>query len=111
MPPKSTSYSCPKRLRQEVLRRDGHICTYCGKFAKELDHVIHWRQGGPTRRWNAVAYCSSCNNLKGWNVDYPFVAIGLQRLIDRGEWMNWLDDPRWPEYTFMLYHPATSVDF
>ena len=52
-------------LREEILRRDGRICHYCGGFAWEVDHLVPRRQGGLTIPSNLVAACGPCNRKKG----------------------------------------------
>lgn len=57
-----------KRLRFEVLRRDGHTCRYCGRGAPEVkltvDHVIAEALGGRDEPTNLVAACADCNSGK-----------------------------------------------
>lgn len=55
----------PKRLRFEVLRRDGHTCRYCGGSAPDVhltvDHVIPVSLGGRDEAGNLVTACRDCN--------------------------------------------------
>jgi hypothetical protein len=55
----------PKRMRFEVLRRDGHTCLYCGSAAPDVkltvDHVVPVALGGVTDPSNLVAACFDCN--------------------------------------------------
>lgn len=59
-----------KRVRFEVLRRDGFRCTYCGLTAPEtgagltIDHVIPSALGGTDAPTNLVAACRDCNSGK-----------------------------------------------
>ncbi|MEV0085238.1 HNH endonuclease [Saccharopolyspora sp. NPDC050642] len=57
-----------KRLRYEVLRRDGHTCRYCGRTAPEVtltvDHVVPVALGGTDEPSNLVAACRDCNSGK-----------------------------------------------
>lgn len=57
-----------KRLRFEVLRRDGHTCRYCGRAAPEVrltvDHVVPVTLGGSDAPENLVTACSPCNSGK-----------------------------------------------
>lgn len=57
-----------KRLRFEVLRRDGFACRYCGAKAPDVrlvvDHVIPESLGGKTEAGNLVAACDDCNSGK-----------------------------------------------
>src|SRR3990167_3510397 len=54
-----------KRLRFEILRRDGHTCRYCGRSAPEVkltvDHVRPEALGGTHDPENLVAACIDCN--------------------------------------------------
>ncbi|MFT4217291.1 MAG: HNH endonuclease [Micropruina sp.] len=49
---------------ENVLRRDGHACAYCGRPASTRDHVIPRSRGGPTSWLNLVAACAECNGVK-----------------------------------------------
>jgi hypothetical protein len=57
--------SIGKRLRFEVLKRDGFRCVYCGKAPPEVtlqvDHVIAVANGGVTEIGNLAASCQPCN--------------------------------------------------
>lgn len=57
-----------RRLRFEILRRDGHTCRYCGAkapdVALEVDHVIPTALGGSDEPNNLVAACQDCNQGK-----------------------------------------------
>ena len=49
-----------------VLRRDGHICSYCGdNNATTIDHIIPKAQGGRDAWENTCAACQPCNATKG----------------------------------------------
>ncbi|MGW6173511.1 HNH endonuclease [Arthrobacter sp. NPDC055138] len=51
--------------RRGVLRRDNHLCAYCGKTATTVDHVRPRSRGGEDSWENLVACCLRCNNAKG----------------------------------------------
>jgi hypothetical protein len=57
-----------KRIRFEVLRRDGHACRYCGGKAPDVrltvDHVMPVALGGSDDPTNLVAACADCNSGK-----------------------------------------------
>lgn len=57
-----------RRLRFEVLRRDGHACRYCGAMAPDVkltvDHVVPVALGGSDEPRNLVTACVDCNNGK-----------------------------------------------
>lgn len=68
-----------RRLRFEVLRRDGHTCRYCGAKAPDatltVDHVKPTALGGTDDATNLVAACKDCNAGKSsTNPDAPLVA-------------------------------------
>jgi len=56
-----------KRMwRDEIKRRDGYRCVYCGSSEDlTIDHVVPQCKGGPTNSTNCVAACRSCNQQKG----------------------------------------------
>ena len=55
-------------MRMEILERDKYKCRYClaavTNQTANIDHVIPWRNGGPTRKSNLVTACSDCNRKK-----------------------------------------------
>lgn len=58
-----------KFTRENVFRRDKHICQYCGRKFEEkhltLDHIIPRDLGGETSWTNIVCCCTGCNLRKG----------------------------------------------
>lgn len=58
----------PRRLRFEILRRDGHTCRYCGAAAPDakltVDHVVPLALGGTDDPTNLVTACAECNSGK-----------------------------------------------
>lgn len=54
-----------RRLRFEVLRRDGYTCRYCGAQAPDakltVDHVIPVALGGGDEPSNLITACVDCN--------------------------------------------------
>jgi hypothetical protein len=68
-----------KRLRYEVMRRDGHACYYCGRKPPEVkltvDHVVPVALGGTDEPSNLVSACGDCNSGKtSSSPDAPVVA-------------------------------------
>jgi hypothetical protein len=68
-----------KRIRFEVLRRDGHACRYCGAMAPDaklhVDHVMPVALGGSDEPDNLVTACIDCNAGKAsTSPDAPIVA-------------------------------------
>ena len=66
-----------KRLRYEILKRDGHRCFYCKDTERKLtvDHVVPKALGGTDDPTNLVASCGECNGGKSSsNPDAQLVA-------------------------------------
>ncbi|MEM6348130.1 MAG: HNH endonuclease [Bacteroidota bacterium] len=52
--------------RENIFRRDGYRCVYCGsKYDLTLDHLIPSSKGGRTSWDNLVTACRDCNSHKG----------------------------------------------
>lgn len=52
--------------RQNIFKRDGQKCQYCGASKDlTLDHVIPKSKGGRSTWENLVAACKLCNSKKG----------------------------------------------
>ena len=53
--------------RKNILKRDNHICQYCGAHSTRLtiDHIIPRQKGGPDTWENLVTACVQCNTQKG----------------------------------------------
>ncbi len=52
--------------RQNIFRRDGYECQYCGsKKDLTLDHLIPRSKGGKSSWKNLVTACKRCNARKG----------------------------------------------
>ncbi len=60
--------SIGKRLRFEILKRDGFRCSYCGATPDvsglHVDHIIPRANGGTDEPANLTASCQSCNSGK-----------------------------------------------
>jgi 5-methylcytosine-specific restriction protein A len=54
-----------RRLRLEVLERDGWVCQWCGREANCADHVVPKAHGGARLDpANLVASCTPCNSRR-----------------------------------------------
>lgn len=57
--------SVSRRLRFEILKRDGYACRYCGATAPDVvlhvDHVVPVALGGGDEPNNLVTACADCN--------------------------------------------------
>lgn len=76
----------PRRVRFEVLRRDGHRCRYCGAGPDDakltVDHVIPEALGGQPVPANLVTACDPCNSGKASvPPDAPTVAAVSERAL------------------------------
>ncbi|WP_283753771.1 HNH endonuclease [Roseofilum acuticapitatum] len=59
-------WKTPPVNRKELLRRDKHMCQYCGhKKNLTIDHVIPRSKGGQHTWDNVAIACGSCNSRKG----------------------------------------------
>ncbi len=62
--------------RENVFRRDGYRCQYCGTNRDlTLDHLVPRARGGKTTWDNLVTACKRCNSIKG---DFTPEKAGLQ---------------------------------
>jgi hypothetical protein len=74
-----------RKLRMEVLKRDGYRCIVCGRRPTDyvdlelhVHHVIPWRMHGPTAEENLVTLCGACH--KGLDPDFEPSLRELGRL-------------------------------
>ncbi|MDJ1184756.1 HNH endonuclease [Roseofilum casamattae] len=59
-------WKIPPVNRKELLRRDKHMCQYCGARKNlTIDHVIPRSRGGQHTWDNVAIACGSCNSRKG----------------------------------------------
>ncbi len=61
-----------KDLRTATLKRDNHICRYCGAKGIQADHIIPRKRDGPDTLENLVACCVACNEVAGGRVFTSF---------------------------------------
>ncbi|WP_341268197.1 HNH endonuclease [Gordonia malaquae] len=54
-----------RTTREKILRRDRHLCGYCGLHANTWDHVMPQSRGGGNTWFNCIAACGPCNWDKG----------------------------------------------
>lgn len=53
-----------RRLRRDVLERDGERCYRCGAPADEVDHIVPASRGGTDHPSNLAAICRRCHAQK-----------------------------------------------
>lgn len=52
--------------RQNIFKRDGNVCQYCGSpYDLTLDHVMPKSRGGRSTWDNLATACKGCNSKKG----------------------------------------------
>lgn len=72
----AVSSAVSKRVRDQVLARDGLDCRYCGRALRRqagsgdplrvtLDHIVPRSDGGGNGPDNLVVCCQTCNSAKG----------------------------------------------
>jgi hypothetical protein len=88
-----------KRLRYEVLKRDGNKCRYCGAEAEDsplqIDHVVPKALGGQDESSNLVAACRDCNAGKSSvPADAPLVADVADKALAWAEAMRIVAEER-----------------
>jgi integrase len=75
----------PRKLRFEILKRDGFRCIYCGRQPPDVrlhvDHKIPVYDGGPTQRNNLVTSCEQCNGGKA-NIPLNVADSGKKQIFD-----------------------------
>lgn len=54
----------PAWSKRGVLRRDRHVCAYCGDRGTTIDHVVPQAHGGRNTWLNTVCACEPCNRRK-----------------------------------------------
>lgn len=113
-----------KRVRFEVLKRDGFRCRYCGANASttllHVDHVIPRSKGGIDAPENLVAACATCNAGKS---DVRLDESRLQDASDAGAMLEHaeqiraymdavreVEDARSDMFDLVLEHWESSVD-
>jgi len=77
--------------RQNIFKRDGYQCVYCGDREKRrltIDHVIPQSKGGKNTWSNLVTACNDCNHSKA---DMSLSEFGIP-----------IDQPRKPHYLMLM---------
>lgn len=64
--PKGGRKDAPKKIRFEILHRDGFRCQYCGTTPQlgavlQVDHIIPVANGGANTWSNLITSCRDCN--------------------------------------------------
>lgn len=76
-----------RKMREEILRRDGYRCVYCDSRQTpfHIDHVRPLSRGGRDTMDNLVTSCQACNLAKGdrilpgWTIDSKIAAYRRER--------------------------------
>lgn len=129
-----------KKLRFEILQRDGFRCVYCGASAAQarlhVDHVNSRATGGRDEADNLATSCEDCNRGKGikslegdrcaWQVQPAVLRFKSDWLWYSGRPMpagfieenRWLLEAVWPDSLMLvcgfnplaLHRPQTDTD-
>ena len=91
-----------KKLRFEVLKRDGFHCVYCGKSCfktvLQIDHITPKSKGGTDEFGNLVTSCVDCNQGKsGELLKTRYIMVEKGFLTDdypAREFLHWLLNDR-----------------
>jgi len=64
---RKTTRQIEQRVSWAVYRRDNYTCRYCGRNDVPLtvDHLILWKDGGPSIEKNLITSCKKCNKTRG----------------------------------------------
>ncbi|AHM63083.1 HNH endonuclease [Flammeovirgaceae bacterium 311] len=78
--------------RQNVFRRDGFQCQYCGSSKDlTLDHVVPRSRNGKSNWTNLVTACKRCNTRKG-NYTPEMAGMKLRRQPEKPSYLHFLRD-------------------
>ncbi len=58
-------HQVPSWSKAGLLRRDGHLCAYCGRRGSTVEHLLPVSRGGRSTWTNTVVACLACNTRKG----------------------------------------------
>jgi len=94
--------------RKNIIKRDGHICQYCGDTVGPMtvDHVKPKSYGGTDTWENMVCACEYCNNKKGDRLP-NMAGMKLLRKPRRPSHITFIQsfigisDNRWKPYLFL----------
>jgi 5-methylcytosine-specific restriction endonuclease McrA len=88
----SYPYKGVNLTRQNIFKRDGYSCQYCGtKSDLTIDHVVPKAKGGKTIWKNIVAACRRCNTIKGDNKPSER-GLALQRKPFKPSYISFIRD-------------------
>jgi hypothetical protein len=99
-------------LRQQVARRAGGRCEYCGlpeRFSAhrhEPDHIIAQQHGGETRLDNLALACLPCNRHKGPNIATIDPVSGKLTALFNPRKQSWHDHFSWAGATMVANSPV-----
>ncbi len=84
--------------KQNILKRDRHVCQYCGTHEglMTVDHIVPRSLGGRDTWENLVCACSRCNNKKGDRT----IAEANMKLLSR---------PRKPSMRSFIFHNRSKI--
>jgi 5-methylcytosine-specific restriction endonuclease McrA len=78
--------------RQNIFKRDGHQCQYCGSTKElTLDHVVPRSHKGSSSWTNLVTACKRCNSRKG-NYTPEMAGLKLRSKPTKPSYIDFLRD-------------------
>lgn len=57
-----------RKQKDDILERDGYVCTYCQEEATVVDHIIPWIWRHDDSPENLTASCALCNAIANGNL-------------------------------------------
>ena len=104
---KNIPYKTVRLTRQNVFKRDGFTCQYCGTQRDlTIDHVVPRAKGGKTSWNNLITACKRCNSRKGDNLPHE-VGMHVNTKLYRPSYIMFLREfsgeicEEWKQYLHM----------
>lgn len=104
-----------KRIRQELIKRDGERCTNkpCGRTTDlTVDHIIPLSHGGGNELRNLRFLCWPCHEFLNKYEELPPEQLPERKKPKDEDEMTETDTPwsEWTDYDFWDYHEGTLDD-
>jgi 5-methylcytosine-specific restriction endonuclease McrA len=129
----STRRPCPRDQRRELLAHQGYVCAYCAEpfgsvirkrgrrtiTSVHYDHAVPFAYLNANPRWNWVAACNICNQIKGAKLFDSISEIRLHILgirDKRNDTLDWVppvsseEDPESWANAFSAYLSSVPTD-
>lgn len=71
--PTTPSPQTPRKLRKQILERNGNVCQVCGRKKNlKVSYLVPLSRGGKTVRWSLVTLCEKCRPAKSSMLPFEF---------------------------------------